>query len=232
MRLPRGRSIQALGVLTLAVLLVGLSGTFAYPGDSAAGDGDRAATGCHSSGGSAAVTLSAPANALPGEEDLILQVTVDLGGSQDSDAQGSQIVGVMLLSEDGLIQQAGFVLAEDPNGNSPPVNYNEMMWEGSPLVFSWRAAAPASDGNYTLFARAMYDDGGPKYLESETFTMVVAQSQEPPGDNGTANATDNGGPSAGVGSISWRGMLAGLAVGGLAVVAVEILRRWNGGGKE
>ncbi len=220
------KRIRAIASLALLVFLVGTLGTTAYPGETAAGDGNRDSRGCHTDGGPASLTVTASADAEPGETDYLIQVTVDLQGAQDSDSPASQLFGVMLLSDSGKVQDAGFTLTQDPKGNVPAFNYNEFTWDGTPAVLGWRATVPDQVGNYTFFARLMYDDSGPTFLESEPVTLSVAVPVQPPDTNGPDDGTNATGPAPAP-AVGWNALLAGVIVGGLSVVAVEILRRRN-----
>lgn len=142
-------------------------------------DRDYGGCGCHGSPSSGSVNMSASGLTLRPEQEV--SVTVNVTGTQLSDAR---IIGVFLLRDltgsDDHPSQDGWTVLADPNGGQ--YNYVEQVASSSDdlLQFQWTLQAPSQEGEYQL--KAMVDHGGGKgYLVSDAtgLTFQISVPKEP-----------------------------------------------------
>ena len=178
--------------------------------DDGTGDADDTCVGCHADGGNAIISMSLDSDTYEAEESgIVVTVTVnmDIG---DSDAM---MPGVMILTgSEENIKDAGWEIFRDPNDNAKPVNYNEKIEVSGDTEFTWTLQAPDVVGEHTLMARLIYDDGGAKFIETDTTILNITES------TGGDSPTEIGDPTA-------KALSLGIIVGIVSVMIIMILRQ-------
>jgi hypothetical protein len=114
-----------------------------------------------------------PESVAPGEE-VTIQVGVNL------DQVSGNIPGVMLLTgSNQIIQNGGWTILEDPNGNSNPYNYNEAYGVSGNYIFAWILEAPQQEGSKTIKARLEYGHSGiGRHEETPTVTIEIEEDTD------------------------------------------------------
>ena len=120
------------------------------------------ALGCHGPGGTnsslANVSVWTPTlTVYAGEPDIIVKVDVTGAEQYAGDPIGVSLLSDLFNPQIARIQDAGWVIQEDPRGRSPGVDYSRMPALGftgnTSASFTWRLQAPPVPGNHTIFVR-------------------------------------------------------------------------------
>ncbi|MCK5548023.1 MAG: hypothetical protein KAI64_03350, partial [Thermoplasmata archaeon] len=139
----------------------------------------------------------------------------------DSAASPEGIAGIMLLNDAGEnLEEDGWRITGDPNGNSDKFNYNEMTGLSGDTSFTWLLKASPDEGNYTIIARLIYTDGSAYYVDSDGLDISVVAPPPQEGDGQDTNGDLE--PAEG---ISVPGMVFGLVLGLVSAIIFMALRR-------
>ncbi len=205
------RSIMFTVIITAFLLTIALG--HASGDDDGKGDLDDDCVGCHSDGGSGTVSISSEFDTFEAGQDVIISIPVNMDSS-DSDAM---MPGVMILSGAGSnVKGDGWTISSDPNGNALPMNYNEMSGISGETEFQWTLVAPETPGDYSVFARLIYDDGGAKFLETEALSFTITEASSVASDTDTTDERPDQTPKA---------LSFGILVGIVGIMIITILRR-------
>jgi hypothetical protein len=166
-------------VIAVSILFLTHVNTTAFQNGVGDSDQEFDCGSCHGTLGTGSVIMSS-STSNPYTEDPVT-VTVEVTESQ---LGTNSIVGVVLSKSltgtPSNPSEDGWLIVSDPNGNPEPYNFNEIVspGAGSTVTFEWELRAPASSGNYHLYARVYHGGSGTAYYEDcsigLTFTVEAA----------------------------------------------------------
>lgn len=181
-RVRSKRIFGAISVIVASIIFLTYIDATALLGGVGDGDQEYNCGTCHITQGTGTNTMTASILNPYTEQSITVIVSVT-----ETQLTTNKIIGVVLAkslaSTPSHPSIDGWTITSDPNGNSPPHNYNEKVSEGvgSPVTFMWTLKAPATPGEYHLYARVYHGGGGTPYYEDTTtgLTFTVAESTSP-----------------------------------------------------
>ncbi len=152
--------------LIFSLLLI-TADVFAY----AVGDGNLTIGSCsnHPTGGRATICFNPniPLTANVNQE-IHISVILKLGPTTN------RLAGIMLVNGIGSYPSAdGWIIRQDPNGNTTPYNYNEKSNLPDSVEFLWILRAPSTAGTRRFRAKLYYGDNGAKSKEATPIDIQV-----------------------------------------------------------